>query len=67
LRHNPFPVTPPARIRARVYHYRFTTRGERRETGAWWAREVIGEFLRPIALPRSNRAPTTTRAPAQPS
>jgi hypothetical protein len=39
LKHNPFPNSPPIYIRAIVYDYRFTTRAERRASGAWWARE----------------------------
>ena len=48
LRNNPFPDQPPAYIRARLYRYRFTTRAERRETGAWWTRTLAGEYLRPV-------------------
>jgi hypothetical protein len=36
---NPFPGSPPREVRAVVYDYRFTTRAERRATGAWWRRE----------------------------
>jgi Lipase maturation factor len=50
LRHNPFPDRPPAAVRARLYRYRFTTRGERRETGAWWHRTPLGEYLAPVRL-----------------
>ncbi|MBA0124511.1 lipase maturation factor family protein [Haloechinothrix sp. YIM 98757] len=50
LRHNPFPERPPTHVRARLYRYRFTTPAERRETGAWWHRELIGEFLPPVSL-----------------
>jgi hypothetical protein len=50
LRTNPFPDEPPAVVRARLYRYRFTTWAERRVTGAWWSRELIGEFMPPIAL-----------------
>lgn len=49
LHHNPFPDAPPTVIRARVYRYRFTTRAERRETGAWWSRSLEGEFLPPVS------------------
>jgi hypothetical protein len=45
LRHNPFPEGPPTYVRARLYQYRFTTRAERRATGAWWHRELVGSFL----------------------
>jgi hypothetical protein len=50
LRLNPFAERPPAVIRARLYRYRFTTWRERRTTGAWWARELIGDFLPALRL-----------------
>jgi hypothetical protein len=50
LGQNPFPDAPPVWIRARYYHYRFTSRAERRASGAWWARELAGEFLAPVTL-----------------
>ncbi|MFC8919198.1 lipase maturation factor family protein [Streptomyces sp. NPDC047821] len=50
LRHNPFPDAPPVRVRARLYRYRFTTRRELRETGAWWHRTYVREFLPPTRL-----------------
>jgi hypothetical protein len=52
LRRAPFPDRPPRFIRARLYRYRFTTAAERRATGAWWSRELIGEYLPPVALSR---------------
>jgi hypothetical protein len=50
IRHNPFPDAPPRWIRARYYHYRYTTRDERKATGAWWVRELVGDYLRPVSL-----------------
>ncbi|MCO5999746.1 lipase maturation factor family protein [Actinoallomurus rhizosphaericola] len=50
LRHNPFPGAPPAVVRARLYRYRFTTWHERRETGRWWDRTLVREYLPPIGL-----------------
>ncbi|MFF8828679.1 lipase maturation factor family protein [Streptomyces sp. NPDC015131] len=50
LRHNPFPDAPPRHVRARLYRYRFTTPGELRETGAWWHRTYVREFLPPTRL-----------------
>ncbi len=47
LRSNPFPDHPPRYVRARYYRYRFTTPDERRNTGAWWERELIGEYFPP--------------------
>jgi hypothetical protein len=50
LRRNPFVESPPHFVRARLYRYRFTTWRERRETGAWWARELVGEYLPAVGL-----------------
>jgi hypothetical protein len=50
LRRNPFPDAPPTFVRAELWLYRFTSPEERRTTGAWWSRELLGEFLSPVAL-----------------
>ncbi len=50
LRHNPFPEEPPVLVRALLYRYRFTTLRERRETGAWWERSLLGEYLPPVSI-----------------
>jgi hypothetical protein len=50
LRKNPFPERPPVRVRAVVYRYEFTTGSERRDTGAWWKRTRIGEYLRAVTI-----------------
>ena len=50
LARNPFPDKPPRYIRASFYRYRFTTAAERRETGAWWKRQELGEYLPPVSL-----------------
>ncbi|MCB1230683.1 MAG: lipase maturation factor family protein [Verrucomicrobiae bacterium] len=42
---NPFPEQPPKFIRGALYHYEFTTREERKETGNWWKRERQGLWL----------------------
>jgi lipase maturation factor 1 len=47
LNNNPFPDQPPRFIRALMYDYRFTTRAERKKTGAWWKREQRG-FYSPV-------------------
>jgi hypothetical protein len=59
LKHNPFPDTPPATVRARLYHYRFSTPDERRRTGAWWVRRDVGEFVPPRALSTGPRNQAT--------
>lgn len=49
MRRNPFPERPPNFVRARFFRYRFAGRGERRDSGKWWTRELVGEFLPPVA------------------
>jgi hypothetical protein len=56
LRSDPFPSQPPRFVRARLYRYRFTTPAERRDTGAWWVRNHVGDYLRPVSL-RVNASP----------
>jgi hypothetical protein len=55
LGRNPFPDHPPALVRARLYRYRFTTRAERRQTGAWWSRDLLGDYLPPLRLDPTGR------------
>jgi len=50
LESNPFPITPPRYVRATYWRYRFTSATERRESGAWWQRQELGEYLRPVSL-----------------
>jgi hypothetical protein len=50
LEKNPFPDQPPKYLRARVYNYQFTSPRERKRTGAWWTRELKGEYLPSISL-----------------
>jgi hypothetical protein len=57
LRTNPFPGEPPVFVRALLYRYRFTTWGERRQTGRWWDRELAGEFLRPVRREAESSVP----------
>jgi len=53
LRHDPFPGDPPRWVRARLFRYRFTDRAERRDTGAVWHRDLVGEYLPPVTAARS--------------
>ncbi len=50
LRHNPFRDAPPVWVRGRFYRYRFTSGEERRDTGAWWVRELVSDYLPPVGL-----------------
>ncbi len=49
LRRNPFPDAPPAHVRALLYRYRFTDLRRLRETGAWWERSLVREYLPPVS------------------
>jgi lipase maturation factor 1 len=49
LAHNPFPDKPPQYIRAMFYRYRFTNSEERRQSGAWWKRQELREYLPTIS------------------
>jgi len=49
LANDPFQGKPPQYIRAMFYRYRFTTAEERRQTGAWWKRQELREYLPTIS------------------
>ena len=51
LEKNPFPDAPPRYVRAILYDYHFTDAKAHRETGAWWRREKLGMYCRPLSLP----------------
>jgi hypothetical protein len=50
MRKNPFPDAPPAHVRAQFYQYRYTSREERKATGAWWSRRLLGTYLAAVNL-----------------
>jgi Lipase maturation factor len=63
-RGNPFPDHPPTFVRARLFRYRYTTRDERRTTGAWWTRTERGAYVPPVRRPGvagDRTAPTARR------
>jgi hypothetical protein len=66
LRRNPFAEEPPRLVRALLYRYRFTTRSERAQSHDWWVRELVGEFLPPVTLRRS-QSRDASRASPEPS
>lgn len=41
---DPFADHPPRYLRVLVFRYRFTTPGERAESGNWWQLEYLGQF-----------------------
>jgi len=55
LAHTPFPDKPPNYIRAMFYRYRFTNSEEHRQTGAWWKRQELREYLPTISRDQLRR------------
>jgi hypothetical protein len=49
LRRDPFDGRRPRFVRARFYRYRYTSRRERHETGRWWSRYELGDYLPPVS------------------
>jgi predicted DCC family thiol-disulfide oxidoreductase YuxK len=47
---NPFPDSSPKLVRARFYEYHFSTSSEKKASGRWWTRELIGDYYPPIQL-----------------
>ncbi|MGB0040164.1 MAG: lipase maturation factor family protein [Terriglobales bacterium] len=41
---NPFAHDPPRQIRVLLWQYWFTSMQEKRETGMWWRRELLGRY-----------------------
>lgn len=50
LRGNPFPDGRPMWVRARFFHYRFSTWRELRASGAWWVRTPVEDYVPPVRL-----------------
>jgi len=57
LRAEPFGGLRPRWVRAWLYHYRFTTRQEKRRTGAWWVRDSARVVIPPVSLPPGENTP----------
>jgi hypothetical protein len=47
---NPFPKSAPKQIRAVLWQYWFTTMAEKRATGNWWKRKLLGLYAPTLAL-----------------
>lgn len=52
---NPFPKYPPRQVRAVLWQYWFTTMKEKRETGNWWRRQLLGSYAPTLALEPDGR------------
>jgi lipase maturation factor 1 len=47
---NPFPNHPPRMVRAVLWQYWFTTIGEKRATGNWWRRLLLGAYAPTLTI-----------------
>lgn len=50
LKVNPFPDQPPLYIRCLIYDYEYTSFEEKKESGHWWKRKLIGQYAPIIRL-----------------
>jgi hypothetical protein len=50
FRSNPFPQSPPRFIRAVLWQYWFTSKDEKRSTGDWWRRQLLGLYAPELTL-----------------
>lgn len=50
LESNPFGSQPPLAIRALKYEFKFASWEERKETGHWWKRQLVGIYLPKMSL-----------------
>jgi hypothetical protein len=44
FRRDPFAGSPPSQVRAVLWQYGFTTPAEKKKTGNWWWRKLLGEY-----------------------
>ncbi len=49
FRRDPFAGAPPRRVRAVLWQYWFTTPAEKRTTGNWWKRRLLGPYAPELA------------------
>jgi hypothetical protein len=47
---NPFPDTPPRYVRAVLWQYWFTSLKQKRDTGDWWTRKLLGLYAPVVTL-----------------
>ena len=46
---NPFPQHPPKQVRAVLWQYWFTSMQEKRDSGLWWRRQLLGDYAPTLA------------------
>ena len=55
FRSDPFPQSPPRYVRAVLWQYWFTSPEEKRKTGNWWRRELLGLYAPEITVTADGR------------
>ncbi len=55
FRSNPFPQMPPRYVRAVHWQYWFTSMAQKRRTGDWWRRELLGLYAPVLTLGPNGR------------
>jgi lipase maturation factor 1 len=63
---NPFARDPPRQIRVLVWQYWFTSMKEKRETGMWWRRELLGLYAPTVELAPDGKIKVIEWQTAQP-
>ncbi len=55
FRGNPFSKSPPRYVRAVLWQYWFTSMDEKRRTGNWWRRQLLGLYAPEITLTQDGK------------
>jgi lipase maturation factor 1 len=67
FRASPFSSAPPRYVRAVLWQYWFTTLDEKRHTGNWWRRSLLGGYAPTLTLDPSGKAVVIDEPAALPS
>jgi hypothetical protein len=62
----PFPKAPPHQIRTLLWQYWFTSMEEKRRTGVWWRRELIGRYAPTLEKTREGEIKVVEWADVEP-
>ena len=63
---NPFPQVPPQQVRTVLWQYWFTSMQEKRETGMWWKRQLLGRYMPTIEKTPDGQIQALDRADVAP-
>jgi hypothetical protein len=62
---NPFSTSPPKQIRAVLWQYWFTSMQEKRQTGNWWRRALLGQYAPTLELGQNGKVHVLTMPDAE--